>query len=183
MQFFYDFAPPSGARTAVAFLQNAWKRDHDGGKWDRDEWLRALGNSRSGQRLRSLLSFAGTCWVRFENTTQAVGDHPSSILPADPRHIRRVLRKHKPTYVVTLGKQAAEALLPIVQVPLLILPHPAYRVVTSKLFNEAGWDLCDGFKGVVEYVQRRGETVKLACDTVDDYRKLIIEPRQARKKK
>jgi len=59
--------------------------------------------------------------------------------------------------VVTLGKQAAKAVRIETQLPLLILPHPASRLVTNALYQHAATILANGFTGVIEIQQLRGD--------------------------
>lgn len=117
----------------IVFLQNAWSPVYAGLTWPRASWLRALKNSRSGQRLRLLLDDFEIC----ENTTPQVGCHSSSVFPPDLDHIRRILKRREPRVVVACGKQAEEALLELWDKALLIVPHPAYRVLTDSLYEHA----------------------------------------------
>ncbi len=117
----------------VIFLQNVWSETYAGGTWPRPSWLRALERSRSGQRLKILVDDLSIC----ENTTPIVGATPSSVLPPDRTHIREVLAARTPDVVVTCGRQAELALLDIWSGPLLAIPHPAHRLVTNALYQQA----------------------------------------------
>lgn len=119
----------------VIFLQNAWSPRYAGGVWPRAWWVAALSRSRSGQRLSFMI---GDAFDRCENTTPIVGATPGSIVPPDFDHIRQVLSERDPRLVITCGKQAEEALTQVWGGSMLILPHPAYRVVTNALFIRAG---------------------------------------------
>jgi hypothetical protein len=140
----------------VAFLQNAWSPEYAGRIWPRDLWLDALHQSRSGQRLRQLTGAATGVTFWFDNVTPHVGDNPDSLLPPDPKHVLAVLAEQKPDYVVALGQQAARAVRPLCKVPLLIVPHPTYRVVTNELLRHAGKLLAEGFVGIKLLRQGRG---------------------------
>lgn len=94
--------------------------------------------------------------IVWDNTTRAVGDHPDSKLPADLAHVRRVLAREKPAVVLSLGRQAAETLAAVWTGPLLIVPHPTYRLLTNRLYDRAGRLLSAGFCGTVELVQLQG---------------------------
>jgi hypothetical protein len=144
-------------RQAVGFLQNAWSPFWAGGTWPRRYWLKALMLSRSGQRLKTLIDACPALEYHWDNTTPIVGDTPDSVIPASYDHIVRVLRAQMPDVVITFGVQAAEALSFLSETPRLILPHPAYRIVTNKLFRRAGELLCEGFRGTVELRQGRGQ--------------------------
>ncbi len=92
----------------------------------------------------------------WDNTTRAVGDHPDSKLPPDLAHVRRVLALRKPAAVIAFGRQAAETLPLVWGGPLLVVPHPAFRLVTDRLYRAAGRIVAEGFSGRVELVQCRG---------------------------
>lgn len=117
----------------IIFLQNAWSETYAGGTWPRPSWLRALERSRSGRRLKILIDDLSVC----ENTTPLVGATPSSVVPPDREHIRAVLATRKPDVVIACGRQAELALLDIWHGPLLAIPHPAHRLVTNALYQQA----------------------------------------------
>lgn len=121
----------------IVFLQNAWSPLYAGGEWPRHSWLCALSRSRSGVRLRHLIPYLDVC----ENTTPIVGADPSSIIPPDEAHIRSILTRRRPAYVVTCGRQAEKTLLELWHGPMVALPHPACRIVTNELFRYAGNNL------------------------------------------
>jgi hypothetical protein len=114
----------------IVFLQNAWSPLYAGGVWPRRSWLRALATCRSGQRLKLLIDDYDVC----ENTTPIVGATASSVVPPDDRHILDVLRARAPNVVVACGKQAESVLIRLWHGPLLIVPHPANRVLTDALY-------------------------------------------------
>jgi hypothetical protein len=133
----------------VGFLQNAWSGFYAGETWPRESWLKALARCRSGQRLAYFASACGSdIEIWWDNTTPIVGATPNSVVPPDTNHMLRVVHAIRPTSVVAFGKQAEKALLELQVTPLLILPHPACRVVTNKLYCEAGRLIKEGFSGV-----------------------------------
>ena len=145
----------------VAFLQNAWSKEYAGSQWPRESWLVALHASRTGQRIRTLIASCADVDIWWDNTTPHVGDHPDSVIPPDYQHIRQVLLEQQPTHVLALGQQAGRATEPFCDVPLLIVPHPAYRVVTNELYKQAGSLLSTGFTGIVELKQGRGSVLTI----------------------
>ncbi len=147
----------------VGFLQNAWSPMYAGSTWPRASWLYALMTCRSGQKLRVLTSECNEVEFWWDNTTPVVGEAPNSILPPDSDHIRSVLHVQEPDIVLTLGRHAANAVQPLWNGPLLILPHPAYRVVTNALYAQAGKYLRNNMKPgeVVEVKQARGQVIFL----------------------
>lgn len=128
--------------------------------WPRVSWLKALHESRSGKRLAVVAAAAAVggsgVSIVWDNTTRAVGDHPDSRLPPDPTHVRAVLAAHEPAAVVAFGRQAAETLSVLWGGPLLVVPHPAYRLVTDRLYTAAGRLLAAGLSERIELVQCRG---------------------------
>lgn len=119
----------------VLFLQNAWAL-YDIGEWDRNSWMRALRRCHTGRKLNMVL---GTDWsnIHVDNTTRAVGVGSRSKLPPDPEHIKSVLAYHTPDAVVACGKQAEAAIIPLWSGKLLVIPHPASRVLTNALLKHA----------------------------------------------
>lgn len=141
-------------------------------------WLYALATCHSGRRLRLLLG--EDCFERaahqgrlpamerlseelgapscpqdraFENTTPEIGYGRSSIkLPPQPAHCLAMLDKHQPRVVVCCGEQAREAVATLWQGPLLAVPHPASRLLTNALYEEAAGSLARMASG--EYVGR-----------------------------
>lgn len=122
----------------VAFLQNPWSRYYAGGTWPRESWLRALALSRSGQKLEIFNAAIGEKNIWYDNTTPIVADNPTTILPPDTEHIKKILIDQEPKIILAFGMQAGVELRKIHgDIPLMILPHPTYRVVTNKLFHFA----------------------------------------------
>lgn len=136
----------------IAFLQNAWSPVYAGREWPRKAWLRALERSRSGKRLRLL----GLPWDAYHNTTPEVGPKPSSKLPPRPAHIQVILEREEPRLVITLGRQAEDALLELWDGPMLALPHPAFRLLTDELYHRARELIDDGIDFRLALRQRRG---------------------------
>lgn len=144
-------------RKAVVFLQNAWSPFYAGRTWPRKSWLAALHRSRSGQRLAVLAKNCPDVELWYDNTTPVVGDSPKSIIAADFKHMKRVIREQDPDFIVTCGKLAAQA---VAEAGLAFrqwmkLPHPAYRVLTNSLYEAAGAMLEAGFIGIAELEQER----------------------------
>jgi hypothetical protein len=144
-------------KRVIAFLQNAWSPLYAGGTWPRKSWLKALDKSRSGQRLRVLTGSAHPVEIVWENTTPIVGATPDSIIEPDEAHIKRVLRMYRVDGIITLGRQAAEAVTELAyRYPVMQLPHPAHRLVTNELYEQAGFMVSSGFSVIVVLRQGRG---------------------------
>jgi hypothetical protein len=136
----------------VVFLQNAWSPLYAGKVWPRESWLRALVASRSGQRLKVLVDSFNEC----ENTTPHVSSTPDGVCPPDTEHIQKILRERKPDVVIACGKQAERALLIIWRGPMVVVPHPACRVLTTRAYLLANQMLTDDFNDRVAIRQKRG---------------------------
>jgi hypothetical protein len=161
---------------AVVFLQNAWSAYYAGRTWQRDRWLAALDESRSGQRLRVLTTECPKVEIWFDNTTPIVGEKPSSVVTADLAHMRAVVEEQKPDVIVACGLKAHSAIsflaataipsLKLQDIPTLMIPHPACRVLQNDLYRYAGRLLADGFTGRVRLDQERGgfTRVNIALD-------------------
>lgn len=132
----------------VAFLQNPYSAEYAWRPWPRKLWLEAFKKSRSGKRLELFEGYCGKENIWWDNTTAVVAPDPRQVLPADIEHIKKTLKRRKPELVLTFGKQAGEELMNLYKnlylypylknVPLIIMPHPTYRVVTTELFHRAG---------------------------------------------
>lgn len=137
----------------LVFLQNAWSAAYADRTWPRASWLRALHRSRSGQRLSHLV---GDLDVEYHNTTPMVAREPSGVCPPDPVHIRDILRRSRPDVIVTCGNQARDAIAAVWYGAMLMVPHPAYRVLTDELYRRANAHLVAGVTGRVTLEQQRG---------------------------
>lgn len=139
-------------QACVVFLQNAWSPVYAGHVWPRPSWLRALARSKTGQRLRLMIDDLDCC----EETTPVVTPTPSGVAPPDPRHIKAVLERRDPEIIVACGKQAEQALTALWFGPMLVVPHPAHRLVTNELYREARRMIAEGLRGRCALRQQRG---------------------------
>lgn len=116
----------------VVLLQNAWSPWFARtGRWPRESWLAALAASPTGKTLARI--FPNSANVHFDNTTQAVGETASSLLPPDEEHVLRVLHTHNPEFVLSCGKQAGEVAQLFWEGRLVAIPHPAWRLFSTRL--------------------------------------------------
>jgi hypothetical protein len=138
----------------VIFLQNAWSEIYAGRTWPRPSWLRALERSRSGQRLKIQVDDLSVC----ENTTPIVGATPDSVIPPDKEQICTVLAARKPDIVAACGRQAELALVDVWRGPLLAIPHPAHRLVTNALYQQAR-SMLTKLNAQVALRQRSGQVI------------------------
>lgn len=142
----------------ILFLQNAWSPYYAGGIWERQSWLRALEKSRSGQRLKVMIDDFNIC----HNTTPIVGATPSSVIPPDFAHIKSIIQETKPLIIVACGKQAENALKRnfVWNGPLLVVPHPAHRFLTDKLYLNARQYLENDYSGRGALRQGKGQIIE-----------------------
>lgn len=150
-------------RRVVAFLQNAWSPLYAGETWPRTSWLAALHASRSGKRLAVFAARCPDVVIHWDNVTPQVGPNPDSLLPPDLEHVRAVLETVNPDAVIAFGRSAVSAFADMTDRPVLLLPHPTYRVVTNRLFERAGRLVAAGWTGSVELRQDRGRVRRVAC--------------------
>lgn len=167
-------APEAVMRGTCVFLQNAWSPVYAGQHWPRQSWLRALERSRSGQRLRLLIDNLAEVW----NTTAEVADHPDGCLPANDRHVRKVLRDVDPAIVVACGRQAEEVLRRLWLGPLLVVPHPAARLLTNELYL-AGRELLD--KGLTARVALRLAKEGYVREQLPDFKLPRTKPKRKKR--
>jgi hypothetical protein len=142
----------------VVFLQNAWSPVYAGSRWPRDSWLRALRRSQTGKRLGHLI---GENLDLCENTTPVCGFSPSSIVRPDYDHMVEIITRRKPDIIVACGREAERALGRVWSGPLIATPHPAARVLTTALLQEARALLDAEFRGRLALRQRRGHVDKV----------------------
>lgn len=138
----------------VVFLQNAWSPMYAGDVWPRPSWMKALIRSRSGQRLKILLDDLECC----ENTTPHVADNPGGKLPPDFAHMEEIITRRQPKIIVACGLQARDAVRRVWAGHMLAVPHPAARLLTNALYQEARALLAGDYTGRKELLQRRGKT-------------------------
>lgn len=149
----------------VAFLQNAWSGAYAGGTWPRPSWLRALARCRSGQRLKLMI---GDNFDWCDNITPIVGPFPESIVPADPQHIAAVIAERAPGMIVACGKHAEEALVESWPGPLLVVPHPAHRLLTDALYVKAKRFINPFFTERIALRQERGFIRKVPLNSAKE---------------
>lgn len=145
----------------LVILQNAYAHTLAGVRAmqaDRQFWFQCLAESRSGMRLRALLGFG--CFshpkIWFDNTTPIVGHGSSSSLPPDFNHLRSVIDEKAPEIVIACGARALDAVIRCWGGPLLAVPHPAHRLLTTRLYELGARRLAAGIDGRIQIRQHRG---------------------------
>jgi uracil-DNA glycosylase len=75
--------------------------------------------------------------VKVCNANPTLADSPDGIFPADLRHLRRVVRRVRPSVILACGKVAQEAIAEITPaVPVVEMRHPAYRLLSKQTTAE-----------------------------------------------
>jgi hypothetical protein len=139
----------------LGLLQNAWSPYYAGREWPRAGWLEALHDCRSGRRLKILQQACPQADIWYDNTTPIVGARPDSVVPPDMLHVASLVAYRD--YFIAFGRQAQRVLIELEKArPLLIVPHPAHRLLTDALYRKAGHILREGFTGTVELRPRNG---------------------------
>jgi len=132
-------------RTLVV-LQNVWYRHPRKAqalldKYGYDFYVRTLAASRSGRRLAEIFPPPWNPYLlRFINTTPRLGSRPSSRLSGCADYVRNHIRDFGPRVIVACGDQAKTTVFASGwqnAQSLLLLPHPAYRLLTNQLLREA----------------------------------------------
>jgi hypothetical protein len=121
-------------------LQNPWRKGRLRGGWSPGAWRREFLSSRSGVRLRSVLPEQGHAqqWdVHYANACPTLAkDADGAFEPCLP-HLRRALKRVQPDVVMACGALAEQACAAAWDGPLVCVPHPAYRLVTTALYEAA----------------------------------------------
>jgi hypothetical protein len=124
----------------LAFLQNQWfkrpevVRDIYRRNPDKYEALVArflFMGCKTGRMLRTAFGVEMCDRIIWCEASPQIGGESSSVFPADPDHIQRLLVKHNPKVVIALGTIAANAIrnMPLLTLKfdIIIGPHPTAR--------------------------------------------------------
>lgn len=126
----------------LAILQNQWFRDPDHVREILERTPQArrrlihyalFAGCRTGRILKAGL---GEEWCRkivWEEASPEIGGEASSVFPADPAHILKVIEEVKPTVILALGKIASDALTSLApkNTTLITGPHPTARGIDT----------------------------------------------------
>ena len=145
----------------LVMLQNAWSSYYSSiTEWGHSNWLCALQRSRAGRRLvRITYGFERDY---FDNTTATVVNRPHLRVPPDEDYVKETLQSVIPRAVLACGLQAEKVMKKLWQGPLVVMPHPCYRLVTNELLDAAREMLLaaaeesDGAPLRVKLIQERG---------------------------
>lgn len=116
-------------KTLLVILQNAWGVE-DGyiPSYDRESFTK----SYTGIRLREALPKDYN--VKIINSSPAVGNTADSYFPPQPEYVFSWINKIKPDAILACGKVAEKAIKQLnINVPVVYMPHPAYRALSKKI--------------------------------------------------
>ena len=120
----------------LVVLQCPWRKGPLANGWNPRVWRRELWSSRTGVRLQEALP-TDIFEVKVCNANPTLADSPDGIFPADLRHLRRVVRRVRPSVILACGKVAQEAIAEITPtVPVIEMRHPAYRLLSKQTTAE-----------------------------------------------
>jgi hypothetical protein len=112
--------------------------------WAREDWLEATWASASGRTLRKLLDGVPKEKIWIDDTTLMISELPEGNCPADPNHVARLLAMPDLELVIACGKQAESAVIKKWAGRLLIMPHPAYRLLNRDTVRAANGVILSG---------------------------------------
>ncbi len=125
----------------LVVLQNPWARGKLArGGYHPATWRKELEASRTGRRLRHAIpspTVRGGWQASFVNASPVLAKGPDGRHEASLPHLRRALRRTQPDLVLACGLSAEEACRQVWAGPLICVPHPAYRLLTNKLYDAA----------------------------------------------
>jgi hypothetical protein len=120
----------------VAILQNQWFKQPERVK----EFLSRMPQCRESYLAKTLFMGCKTGrvlmdvfdedWVNsivWEEASPEIGNHSSSVFPADIAHVKGVMDKHQPQVVLAFGKVAQEAVAGAWSGKVIKAPHPCAR--------------------------------------------------------
>lgn len=147
------YRTPNGIRNLadphilLVVLQNAYDKGRLKRGYNPSSWRKEFERSRTGERLREALPDrfqwqskgpSRYAWdIRYTNASPVLGKGPDSKPRPNLAHLRRRLKAVGPTVVLACGKMAEGAILQIWDGPLIVIPHPASRVLTEELTERA----------------------------------------------
>jgi hypothetical protein len=92
-------------------------------------------NCHTGRRLRRAIP--DSISTRIINANPNIGDTSGSFFPPNGEYVKRNIDKIKPDIILACGVSAKKAIDSInVDVPVIKMPHPAYRALTNKTLDE-----------------------------------------------
>ena len=148
----------------LVVLQNAYDKGQLKQGWHPGRWKTEFLKSRTGFRLK--MALPGTLYgrlypwsVHYTNACPGIGNGPDSQLEPCEKHLGRALRRVDPMIVLACGKVAEGLCTKLWAGPLIVMPHPASRVITDNLLVQVASCLVD-WRILLETPGWR----RLACD-------------------
>lgn len=118
-------------------LQNAYDRGSlkAGERFNPATWRAEFLGTRTWTRLQRLFS-RGKYNLHFTNAAPGIGSGPRSLLPVQHKNVKDRIRRVNPDIVIACGKSAEEACTDW-SGNMMVIPHPAYMLLTNDLLDHA----------------------------------------------
>jgi hypothetical protein len=124
-------------RKLLVVLQNPWRKGRLRRGYSPGAWRREFESSRSGIRLRAAMPIGGRWAVHYCNASPRLAQDADGVFQPHLPHLRRALRRVQPDLVLACGALAGQACAAEWRGALVCVPHPAYRLVTTALYEGA----------------------------------------------
>lgn len=126
----------------LVLLQNAYTKGSLKQGWNYQRWFNEFSTSRSGQRISTV--FEGQLKApKYTNCTTKMGDNPDSLLVPMPSHVKSAISRVKPKILLACGAIAEDVAQQVWQGDLIVMPHPAFRVLTNSLLVAVREAICN----------------------------------------
>jgi len=122
----------------LVVLQNAYDRGtlKAGSRFNPAIWRSEFYGTRTWTRLQRIFK-KSECQLHFTNAAPGIGKGARSSLPISQKNVRDAIRRTNPDVIIACGKSAEETCVDW-KGSLIVLPHPAYMVLTNRLLDRAG---------------------------------------------
>jgi len=115
----------------LVILQNAWGVEHG---YEPSYERESFRKSHTGIRL--LRAIPAGADVHIVNASPEVGTESSSNFPPSPAHVQARIEKVQPKAILACGVNAQTVVhLLRPNIPVVEMPHPAYRALTNKTLD------------------------------------------------
>lgn len=116
----------------LIFLQNAYGVENG---YIPSYSRNSFANSHTGRRLKEALPLGYEFEIR--NANPSIGDNPDSCFKPDIAYMTKQVMELQPKLILACGKIAQKGLENIeTDVPIIKMPHPAYRALSKKITGE-----------------------------------------------
>lgn len=124
--------------------------------WDREDWIDATWSCLTGRRLQVILAGVPEDQIWLDDTTLEIADKASGVKPPDLNHVASVIKDQGITMVLACGKQAAGVIDKVWSGPVIKIPHPAVRGMTTEHLRRFNSHVVE-----MRYWHQHGEVLRL----------------------